>query len=147
MSRRLFAAGCWVLIATGLVHLVGHYGLMTAQGDTEAERQLLSSMRANPQDMGLGFLRSMFDIVAGFSLTFVVLPIGMGLLGLVTLRHEGRAPGLLRQASIVYAGVYGIMTAVALRYWFPAPLLFLAAAFLCFAAAVAIAPGRPSTGA
>jgi len=147
MSRKLFAAGCWVLIALGLVHLVGHYGLMAAQGDTEAEKQLLSLMRANPQDMGLGFIRSMFDILAGFSLTFAILPAGMGLLGLLLLRHEGRAPGLLRQASIVHAGVYGIMTAVAFRYWFPAPLAFLAAAFLCFLAAVATAPGRPSTGA
>jgi hypothetical protein len=147
MSRKLFATGCWVLIATGLVHLLGHYSLMNAQGDSEAERQLLSLMRGNPQDMGLGFVRSMFDILAGFSLTFVVLPAGMGLLGLLLLRHEGRAPGLLRQAAIVYAGLYGIMTGIALRYWFPAPLLFLAAAFLCFAAAVATAPGRPSTGA
>ena len=139
MSRKLFAAGCWVLIALGLAHLMGHYGLMTAEGDTEAERQLLSLMRGNPQDMGLGFVRSMFDIVAGFSLTFSILPMGMGLLGLLLLRHDGRAPGLLRQASIVYAGIYGIMTAVAFRYWFPAPLFFLAAAFICFVAAVATA--------
>ena len=139
MTRRLFAVGCGALIALGLVHLMGHYGLMTAEGDTEAERQLLSLMRGNPQDMGLGFVRSMFDIVAGFSLTFSILPAGMGLVGLLLLRHEGRAPGLLRQASIVYAGVYGIMTAVAFRYWFPAPLFFLAAAFLCFVAAVATA--------
>jgi hypothetical protein len=130
MSRKLFGAGCWVLIATGLVHGLGHYGLMNAQGDTEAEKQLLSLMRSNPQDMGLGFMRTTFDLLAGFSLTFVLLPIGMGLLGLVLLRHEGRAPGLLRQASIVCAGVFGIMTGIALRYWFPAPLFFLAAAFL-----------------
>jgi hypothetical protein len=139
MSRKLFGAGCWVLIATGLAHLMGHYSLMTAQGDTEAERQLLSLMRGNPQDMGLGFVRSMFDMVAGFSLTFSVLPAGMGLLGLLLLRHEKQAAGLLRQASIVFAGVYGIMTAVAFRYWFPAPLFFLAAAFLCFVAVVATA--------
>jgi hypothetical protein len=144
MSRRLFAAGCWVLVATGLAHSAGHYGMVNAQGDTEAERQLLSLMRANPQDLGLGFVRSMFDIVAGFSLTFVVLPAGMGLLGLLLLRHEGRAPGLLRQAAIVYAGLYGIMTAIAFRYWFPAPLFFLAAAFLCFAAAVAMARRPPA---
>ena len=140
MSRKLFAAGCGVLIALGLVHSMGHYGLMNAQGDTEAEKQLLSLMRGNPQDMGLGFVRSMFDLLAGFSLTFVVLPIGMGLLGFVLLGHERRAPGLLRQGSIVYAGVFGIMTGIALRYWFPAPLFFLAAVFLCFAAAVATAP-------
>jgi len=143
MSRKLFGAGCWVLIATGLVHSLGHYGLLNAQGDTEAEKQLLSLMRGNPQDMGLGFMRTTFDLLAGFSLTFVVLPIGMGLLGLVLLRHEGRAPGLLRQAAIVYAGVFGIMTGIALRYWFPAPLFLLSAAFLCYAAAVATAP-RPA---
>jgi hypothetical protein len=140
MHRKLFAAGCWVLVATGLVHLLGHYSLMNAQGDTEAEKQLLSLMRGNAQDMGLGFVRSTFDILAGFSLTFSVLPIGMGLLGLLVLRHAVRAPGLVRRASIVYAGTYGIMTAIALRYWFPAPLFFLAAAFLCFAATVAAAP-------
>jgi hypothetical protein len=144
MSHKLFAVGCWLLIALGLVHLLGHYSLMTAQGDTEAEKQLLSAMRANPQDMGLGFVRSMFDIVTGFSLALSILAGGMGLLGLVLQRHEGRAPGLLRQASIVYAGIYGIMTGVAFRYWFPAPLLFLAAAFLCFAAAVATAPREPA---
>ncbi|HEX9190031.1 MAG TPA: hypothetical protein VGB87_23345 [Vicinamibacteria bacterium] len=140
MSRRLFTAGCWVLIATGLVHLAGHYSLVNAQGDTEAERQLLSLMRGNAQDMGLGFVRSTFDILTGFSLTFSILPAGMGLVGLLLRRHEGRAPGLLRPAAVAYAGVYGVMTAVAFRYWFPAPLFFLAAAFLCFAAAVATAP-------
>jgi hypothetical protein len=139
MSRKLFRAGCFVLIALGLVHLLGHYSLVTAQGDTEAERQLLSLMRGNRQDMGLGFVRSMFDILAGFSLTFSVLSAGMGLVGLVLLGHDGRAPGMLRQVSIAYAGTYGVMTGIGLRYWFPAPLFFLAAAFLCFAAAVATA--------
>jgi hypothetical protein len=140
MSRKLFTAGCAVLIALGLVHLLGHYGLITSQGDTEQERQLLAMMRGNPQDMGLGMRRTMFDLVTGFSLTFSVLPLAMGLVGLVVRRHASAAPGLLRQAAIVYAGSYGVMSVVALRYWFPAPLSFLAAAFLCFAAAVAAAP-------
>jgi hypothetical protein len=142
MTRRFFAAGSWVLIALGLVHMLGHYAMVTSQGDSDAERQLLSLMRGHRQDMGLGFVRSTFDILAGFSLVFSITSAGLGLLGLVALRHSGRAPGLLRPASIVYAGVYGIMTAVAFRYWFPAPLFFVAAAFLCFAAAVATA--RPS---
>lgn len=140
MSRKLFTAGCVVLVALGLVHLLGHYSLTSSQGETEAERELLALMRANPQDMGLGFVRSMFDIVAGFSLTFSILPLGMGLAGLVVRRHAAAAPGLLRSAAIVYAGTYGVMSAVALRYWFPAPLFFLAAAFACFVAALATAP-------
>ncbi len=140
MSRKLFTAGCVVLLALGLVHMLGHYALTTSQGDDDAERQLLALMRSNPQDMGLGMHRTMFDIVTGFSLTFSVLPLAMGLAGLVVRRHAAAAPGLLGQAAIVYAGTYGVMTGVALRYWFPFPLAFLAAAFVCFAAAVATAP-------
>lgn len=139
MTRQLFRAGCWVLVATGLVHLLGHYSMVTNEGQGETERQLLALMRGHTQDMGLGFVRSMFDILAGFSLTFSILTMGMGLLGLVVGRHADRSPGLLRQAAIVYAGVYGIMTAMAFRYWFPAPLFFLTAVFACFVAALATA--------
>ena len=57
MPRKLFAAGCRVLVATGLAHLLGHYSLIRAQGDTEAERQRPSLMRGNAQDLGLGFIR------------------------------------------------------------------------------------------
>jgi hypothetical protein len=140
MARRLFAAGSIVLIATGLVHLLGHYALVTSEGQDETERQLLGLMRGYRSDMGLGFVRSTMDILAGFSLTFSVLPIGWGLLGLVVLRHADRSPGLLSRTATVSAGIFGIMTAVAFRYWFPAPLVFLAAAFLCFAGAAATAP-------
>jgi hypothetical protein len=140
MSRKLFTAGCVVLIALGLVHMLGHYKLSTSQGETEAERQLLGLMRGNAQDMGLGFVRTTFDILSGFSLYFSVSSIGLGLIGLVVRRHAGGAAGLLRQTAIVYAGTYGVITAVGLRYWFPAPLPFLALAFLCFAAAAATAP-------
>jgi hypothetical protein len=140
VSRKLFTTGCVVLVALGLVHTLGHYVMTTNQGETDAERQLLAMMRSNPQDLGLGFMRTMSDIVAGFSLTFSVLPLGMGLVGFVILRHAASNPRLLREAAIVYAGTYGVMTAVALRYWFPAPLFFLALAFVCFVAAVATAP-------
>jgi len=140
MSRKLFTIGCVVLIALGLVHLMGHYMLTTNQGENDAERQLLAMMRSNPQDMGLGFLRTTSDILSGFSLYFSVSSLGLGLIGLVVRRHASAAPGLLRQTAIAYAGTYAVLTGVALRYWFPAPLFFLAAAFLCFVVAVATAP-------
>lgn len=142
MSRKLFAAGCCILIATGLVHLAGHYAMVTAQGQDDTHRQLLFLMHSYKRDLGLGFVRSTSDILAGFSLTFSTLSLGLGLLGFTMLRHATVTPGLLRQAAIVYAGTYGIMTAVGLRYFFPAPLTFLAGTFLCFTIAVATAP-RP----
>ena len=99
MSRKLFTAGCVALIATGLVHLLGHYQLTTAVGETEHERQLFAMMRADPQDMGFGMMRTMFHFLTGFSLTFAVLPIGMGLAGFVVRRHAASAPGLLGQTG------------------------------------------------
>ena len=136
MARRLFAVGCWVLIALGLAHLVGHYALVTSEGQDDTHRQLLGLMRGYTRDMGLGFVRSTFDILTGFSLAFAILPAGMGLVGLAVARHGSSAPALLRHAAVVFAGVFGIMTVVAWRYWFPAPLAFLAAAFACFLGAV-----------
>ena len=137
MSRKLFTAGCVVLIALGLVHLLGHAAMQANQGESDAERQMLSLMRGHRQDLGLGFVRSMSDIVNGFSLHFSVASLGMGLCGFVVRRHSRATAGLLRQVAIVYAATYGVLTAIGLRYWFPAPLLF--GAFVCFTASAATA--------
>lgn len=139
MSRKLFTAGCVVLIALGLVHLLGHAAMQANQGESDTERQLLSLMRGHKQDMGLGFVRSMSDILNGFSLHFSVASLGMGLCGFVVRRHAGASAGLLRRVAIVFAATYGVLTAIGLRYWFPAPLLFLIGAFVCFTAAAATA--------
>jgi hypothetical protein len=139
MSRKLFTAGCVVLVALGLVHLLGHAAMQANQGESDAERQMLSLMRGHRQDLGLGFVRSMSDIVNGFSLHFSVASLGMGLCGFVVRRHARAAAGLLRQVAIVYAATYGVLTAIGLRYWFPGPLLFLILAFVFFSAAAASA--------
>lgn len=143
--RRSFAAGCAILILLGLLHLSGHHSMLTSSGDSEGERRMLELMRA-PQDMGAGFVRSTMDIVAGFSLGLSVFSVGLGLLGLVILR-QGAAPELLRAVATVYAGIFGVMTGVGLRYWFLAPLLLLAAAFTCFVATLVLGAGRrPQAG-
>ena len=103
MSRKLFTAGCVVLVALGLVHLLGHAAMQANQGESDAERQMLSLMRGHRQDLGLGFVRSMSDIVNGFSLHFSVASLGMGLCGFVVRRHARAAAGLLRHVAIVYA--------------------------------------------
>lgn len=140
MSRKLFTAGCVVLILLGLVHLLGHYHLTTTAGDDEKDRQLLAAMKSDARDVGLGMRRTTFDFFAGFSLTFSVMSLGMGLAGWVVRRHAGAVPGLLREAAIVYAGTLGALAGVTLRYFFPPPLAFVATAFLLFAASLATAP-------
>jgi hypothetical protein len=141
-SRWLFAAGAWVLIALGLAHLVGHYSFVTAEGTGETQRRLLELMRGYQFDFGHNFLRSTMELLAGFSLAFSVLSAGLGAVDLVVLHHSNGWTPLLRGAVIVNAGVFGIMAALALRYWFPAPLLFLSAAFLCFVSSLGLCPRR-----
>jgi hypothetical protein len=140
MSRKLFTAGCVALILTGLVHLLGHYHLVTSHGETEHDRQLLAMMRSDPQDMGLGMKRTMFDFFAGFSVTFSTLSIGMGLAAFVVRRHGAAAPGLLRSTAIVYAVTWGVMLAIGLAYFFWVPDAFMAVVFLLFAASALTEP-------
>ena len=53
LSRRLFAAGAWVLIALGLAHLFGHHSLVTAEAVDETHHRLLELMR--------GYLMTSYD--------------------------------------------------------------------------------------
>jgi hypothetical protein len=141
-SRRLFAAGAWVLIALGLAHLLWHYSLVTQEAADETHRRLLELMRGYQYDFGHNFHRSTMEFLAGLSLAFSVLTLGFGLLDLLVLRHStGWAP-LLHRVAAVNAGVFGILTPLALRYGLPAPFLFLAAAFLCFVTALGASPHR-----
>jgi len=144
MARRFFAAGCWVSVACGLVHLLGHHALVSNPGQNEAERQLLSSMKGYRQDFGLGFVRSMFDLMTGFSLAFSVECLGFGALGLVLMRHVPGFPPVLRAVAGTLAVVFAAMTGIGFVYWFAAPLSFLVLAFVCFTAAVATPP--PGSG-
>ena len=142
LARRLFGAGSWVLVALGLVHLVGHYGLVGMEAADETHARLLELMKGYQFDFGHNFHRSTFELLAGFSLVFSLNSLVLGVVDLVVLRHSAGWSPLLRHVATANAGALGIMTAVALRYWFPTPFLFLAAAFLCFVTALGLAPFR-----
>lgn len=142
VSRRLFGAGAGILVALGLVHLLGHYGLMTAQPADETHARLLELMKGYQFDFGHNFNRSTFELLAGFSLVFSLNALVLGVIDLLVLRHSSGWSPLLRHVATANAGALGIMTALALRYWFPTPFLFLAAAFLCFVTALGLAPFR-----
>lgn len=140
MARRFFAAGSWASVACGLVHLLGHYALVTNPGQNDAERQLLGSMKGYRQDFGLGFVRSMFDLMTGFSLAFSVECLGFGALGLLLMRLVPGFPPILRAVAGVLAVVFAALTTIGFVYWFVAPLSFLVVAFVCFTVAAATAP-------
>ena len=133
-ARWLYRLGAWVLILLGAVHFLGHLSLMSTQPANDVERELLGLMKGYKMP---GSGRSMMELLAGFSLTFTVLPVTLGLTGvLVASGLDGRR---LRRLSLIAALCLAAETVVSILYWFAAPATFLAVATLCFAAA-SIAP-------
>ena len=126
LGRRLFTAGGVFLLVLGCVHSLS---LIKSQvPSNETERQLLDLM-SNYLFNLMGTMRSMGDLVRGFSISFMLAMFAVGALDLV-LRHE-RA-GLLKRVALVNVVWLAAMVAVALRYFFAAPLSFLVIALLIF---------------
>ena len=80
----------------------------------------------------MGSARSMADLMSGFSVSFMVAALGLGVLDLLLSRER---PGLLKRVALINAIWLAAMTAVSLQYFFVVPTSFLAAAWLIFALA------------
>ena len=126
MARKLFLAGCWVMILTGGVHLLGHWQMMhmPTQGASPEETQLLGLMRSF-RDPGTG--RSTLELMLGFSLMFSLFDFGLGIGGLLA--------GPSRRAAVFGCVVTGAALVVSLLYFFAAPSTCLGLAFAAFLAA------------
>jgi hypothetical protein len=129
LGRRLFTAGAVVLILLGLVHSLSL--LQRPVPANATERQLLDLM-SNYKFNLMGSMRSMDDLLRGFSIAFMLGTIALGALDLVL---RGERAGLLKRVALINAIWLAAMTAVTLRYFFAAPTSFLVAAFLIFALA------------
>jgi hypothetical protein len=142
LSRRLFAAGAWVMIALGLVHLLWHYSLVNLEPADETHRRLLELMNGYQYDFGHNFHRSTMEFLIGLSLAFAVLSLAFGLVDLLVMRHSTGWTPLLHRVTGLNAGVSALLTVLALRYGLQSPFLFLAAAFLCFVTALGLSPRK-----
>ena len=128
-GRRLFKTGAVVLVLVGLVHSLSLFEKPVPANDTE--RQLLDLM-ANYKFNLMGSARSMADLMRGFSVSFMVAALGLGVLDLLLSRERS---GLLKRVALINAIWLAAMTAVSLHYFFVVPTSFLAAAWLIFALA------------
>jgi hypothetical protein len=139
-GRRLFLAGALLLIVMGLVHSLSLVKAPLPSNDTERQLlDLLSNYRFNL----LGSMRSMQDLMTGFSIAFLLAALGLGAVDL-SLRREPAE--LIKRIAIVNALWLAAMTAVSLRYFFAAPTSFLAAALILFLLAAVTLP-RTGAGA
>jgi len=133
-GRRLFTAGAVLLIALGLVHSLSFLKALVPANPTE--QQLLDLM-SNYKFNLLGSLRSMQDLMTGFSISFMLAALGLGAVDFLLRRSPAR---LLKRIAIVNTLWLALMTAVSLRYFFTAPTSFLAADLILFLLATVTLP-------
>ena len=128
-GRRLFKTGAALLLLIGLVHSLSLLEPMVPKNDTE--RQLLDLMTSYNFDL-MGSVRSMSNLLRGFSIAFMLGALTLGALGLLLSRERA---GLLKRVALVNAIWLAAMTAVSQHYFFVVPTSFLAATLLIFALA------------
>ena len=128
-GRRLFKTGAWVLVVLGLVHSLSLIQKLVPTNDTE--RQLLDLMSSYRFNL-MGSLRSMSDLLQGFSASFTLAALCLGALSLLLGRERA---ALLKRVALVNTIWLVAMTALSLHSFFAAPTAFLVAALLIFALA------------
>jgi len=133
-GRRLFIAGAILLVVMGLVHSLSLIKARVPSNDTE--RQLLYLMSNYKFDL-LGSMRSMQNLMTGFSISFMFAAIGLGAVDFALRRERAQ---LLKRIALLNTLWLTAMTAVSLRYFFALPTSFLAAALLIFLLATLTLP-------
>jgi len=133
-GRRFFIAGAILLIVMGLVHSLS---LIKAPSPAnETERQLLDLM-SNYRFSLMGSMRSMQNLMTGFSIAFMFAALGLGAVDFALRRERSE---LLKRIALLNTLWLAAMTAVSLRYFFAAPTSFLVAALLLFLLATLTLP-------
>jgi hypothetical protein len=133
-QRVWFKAGCWMALATAVVHLLGH--LAGPQAPTnETERQLMALYQGYRFALP-GGSRSLADFMTGFSLIFAVFMAMLGGLNLLVVRRcadDGPLMAMLTRLDVAC----GVTTlAISLTHFFIVPTVFLAVVTLCFGVAL-----------
>jgi len=126
LGKRLFTAGAIVLILLGLVHSLSLIESLVPANETE--KQLLGLMSDYKFDL-MGSMRSMDNLFRGFSISFMLAAIVMGVLDLFL---RGEQAGLLKRVALINLIWLAAMSAVSLRYFFAAPTSFLVVPLLLF---------------
>ena len=139
-GRRLFKTGAMWLVLLGLVHGISLLQKPAPVNDTE--RQLLDLMTGYKFNL-LGSLRSMYELMRGFSIVFMLSAL---LLGVLALLLSGERAALLKRVAAVTTVWLVLVTAISLHYFFIVPSSFLAVALLLFALAWLKLPGSRNVG-
>jgi len=98
----------------------------------------LLDLMANYKFTFMGSLRSMAQLLRGFSISFMLSVFGVGALDLLLARERS---SLLKRVALVNMMWLAVMTANSVRYFFVAPTSFFSITLLLFALAWLELPG------
>ena len=127
------------MLILGLVHSLSLIREQVPANETE--KQLLGLMSGYRFNL-MGSIRTMNDLVRGFSVSFMLAALGFALFDLLLFRERA---GLLKRAALANIIWLAAMTAVALRYFFIIPISFFTATLLIFVLAWLKLPSEGTT--
>ena len=128
-GRRFFKAGAVALLILGVVHSLSLIRDRVPGNDTEKQ---LFDLMSNYKFNLLGSMRTMAELLRGFSVSFMVAALGFGVFDFALARERA---GLLKRVALVNIVWLAVMVGVALRYFFIVPTTFLAVTLLIFVSA------------
>jgi len=108
------------------VHSISFFQKLLPANDTE--KQLLDLMSSYKFNLA-GSLRSMDNLLTGFSICFMLAALALGAFDLLL---SGERASLLKRATLMNILWLAAMTAVSLRFFFIVPTSFLVATLLIF---------------
>lgn len=88
--RLFFKIGSWALIITGLLHSLSFINDPVATNDTE--KQFFDLMKTYKFDLGNGFHRTFWELMAFFNFAPTLFSIFGGIVNLYVLKHWGETP-------------------------------------------------------
>ena len=128
-GRRLFQSGGALLLLLAAVHAFSLFEPLQPANQTETQ---LVGLMTNYKFNLMGSMRSMMDLLRGFSMAFSLQALVVGLLVLALSKERS---GLLNRASFIAAlWLAGLLT-VSLTHFFILPTSLLVVTFLLFTAA------------
>jgi hypothetical protein len=124
-----FRIGSYLLLTTGLFHMIGQLQGMTAQNETE--KQLLDLMTNYVMHIGSEPI-TMMDMFTGFDWFFTLLLFWSGALSLILSYKLKGYPEVLKTVSLVNLVSLALGVALSVRYFFSIPTICLSLCFVAF---------------
>jgi hypothetical protein len=139
-----FRIGCWASIVTAVAHFAGHlFGAAEPANDTE--NTLIRLATTYEFEFPDGARRTLMDLMDGMSLSFVVLLVVMGGIGLIVAKRGQTDGPLMTAAARVMAVGSIVLLVISLNHWFLTPSLLIAVMAFAFAFAAVRPPERSAT--